>query len=72
MNRDQLEGKGKQIKGKINDAVGSLRGDASQELKGKGQQLGGKLQEGMGKVKEEGKRIMNEVRKDQRTEEDEL
>ncbi len=46
---DAAAGKAKQIKGKVNDVVGALKGDSSQQAKGKVQKGVGKIQEAMGK-----------------------
>jgi uncharacterized protein YjbJ (UPF0337 family) len=47
---DIAAGKAKQIKGKINDVAGAVKGDTGQQIKGKLQKGVGKLQEGMGKL----------------------
>ena len=47
---DSVEGKGKDLKGKIKDAAGSLTGDNSLEAEGKIDQLKGKAQDTHGKV----------------------
>jgi len=46
---DVAAGKAKQIKGKINDVVGAVRGNTAQQIKGKSQKGVGKVQEAMGK-----------------------
>ena len=43
-------GKAKQLKGKVNDVVGAIKGDSSQQVKGKAQKAVGKVQEAMGKA----------------------
>jgi uncharacterized protein YjbJ (UPF0337 family) len=53
MDKNRIEGKAEQLKGKIKEATGALTDDESQRLKGRTQQLGGKLQEGVGKLKDE-------------------
>ena len=47
---DAAAGKAKQIKGKVNDVVGAIKGDTSQQIKGKVQKAVGKVQEGAGKA----------------------
>jgi uncharacterized protein YjbJ (UPF0337 family) len=47
---DVAAGKAKQVKGKVNDVVGAVKGDSSQQLKGKVQKGVGKLQEKLGKA----------------------
>ena len=46
----ELEGKAKQVKGKVNEVVGDLTGDMSQKYRGKSQQGVGKVQESVGEV----------------------
>ena len=45
---DVAAGKAKQVKGKVNDAVGAIKGDSSQQAKGKVQKAVGKVQEKLG------------------------
>jgi uncharacterized protein YjbJ (UPF0337 family) len=42
-------GKPKQLKGKLNDVVGAVKGDSGQQIKGKVQKGIGKVQEALGK-----------------------
>ena len=46
---DVAAGKAKQIKGKVNDVVGAIKGDTGQQIKGKIQKGVGKVQEALGK-----------------------
>lgn len=46
---DVAAGKAKQVKGKINDVVGAIKGDSAQQVKGKVQSAVGKVQEAVGK-----------------------
>jgi uncharacterized protein YjbJ (UPF0337 family) len=46
---DVAAGKAKQIKGKVNDVVGAIKGDTGQQIKGKVQKAVGKVQESLGK-----------------------
>ena len=48
-NEDVAAGKAKQFKGKVNDVVGAVKGDTSQQAKGKVQKAVGKVQEALGK-----------------------
>lgn len=48
-NEDVAAGKAKQVKGKVNDVVGAIKGDTSQQVKGKVQGAVGKVQEALGK-----------------------
>lgn len=51
MNKDQLEGKSKQVAGKATDVKGAVKGDTGDSLKGKAQKAAGKVQEGYGNMK---------------------
>jgi len=51
MNKDEIEGKGKKIKGQIREEVGKLTGNKTEQLKGKIEQVEGDVQEGVGKMK---------------------
>jgi uncharacterized protein YjbJ (UPF0337 family) len=53
MNRDQIEGKWTEIKGKIQEAYGDLTDDEVEQAKGDRAQLEGTLQQKTGKTKEE-------------------
>ena len=46
---DVAAGQVKQVKGKVNDVVGAIKGDTSQQIKGKIQKGVGKVQEALGK-----------------------
>ena len=46
---DVAAGRAKQVKGKLNDVVGAIKGDTSQQAKGKLQKGVGKIQEALGK-----------------------
>jgi uncharacterized protein YjbJ (UPF0337 family) len=46
---DVAAGKAKQVKGKINDVVGAVRGNTAQQIKGKVQKGIGKAQAAIGK-----------------------
>jgi uncharacterized protein YjbJ (UPF0337 family) len=47
---DSVEGKAKDLKGKVKDAVGGLTGDTGLQVEGKLDQLEGKAQDALGKV----------------------
>ena len=46
---DIAAGQAKQIKGKVNDIAGAVKGDSVQQIKGKAQAAVGKAQEKLGK-----------------------
>lgn len=52
MNRDQVEGKVKDVAGKAQRAFGDATNNASQQIKGGGKQVEGKVQQGIGNLEE--------------------
>jgi uncharacterized protein YjbJ (UPF0337 family) len=46
---DVAAGQAKQVKGKVNDVVGAIKGDTAQQVKGKVQAAVGKVQEAVGR-----------------------
>ena len=59
-NRDELEGKADQLKGRIKEGVGKMTGDADLEGEGLGDQAAGTVQETFGR----GKRKVGEAIED--------
>jgi len=51
MNRDEIEGKKENLKGRIKEAAGTLTGNTELEDEGADQRAGGVLQEGLGRVR---------------------
>lgn len=51
MSKDEVEGRGKKIKGQIREEVGNITDNKTEQLKGKIEQVEGKVQEEIGKVK---------------------
>ncbi|MGA2441247.1 MAG: CsbD family protein [Tepidisphaeraceae bacterium] len=47
---DIAAGKAKQLKGKLNDIAGAVKGNVGQQIKGKMQKVVGKVQEEIGKA----------------------
>ena len=45
---NQIKGAGKQVEGKIRNAVGGLTGDTSEQIKGKAKDIEGKIQRKIG------------------------
>lgn len=45
---DVAAGKTKQVKGKVNDVIGAIKGDSNQQAKGKVQKAVGKIQAKLG------------------------
>jgi len=53
MNKDQVEGKRKQIHGEATDIKGDIKGDLGDDIKGKAEKGVGKAQEAYGNLKED-------------------
>jgi uncharacterized protein YjbJ (UPF0337 family) len=53
MNKDQVEGKVKQVKGDVKETVGKAIGDDTMKNKGRAQNIGGKIQQGYGDIKDD-------------------
>jgi uncharacterized protein YjbJ (UPF0337 family) len=51
MNRDEIEGKKENLKGRIKEAAGTLTGNTNLEDEGADQRAGGALQEGLGRAR---------------------
>ena len=62
MNRDQVKGTAKNVAGKVQQKVGELTGNKSQQAKGVAKQVEGKLQKGAGDVE----RALDKADKDTR------
>jgi uncharacterized protein YjbJ (UPF0337 family) len=52
MNRNQVKGAAKNVAGKVQQKVGELTGNKTQQAKGAAKQLEGKVQRGAGNVEE--------------------
>ena len=50
-NRDEMEGKGDQLKGKVKQGVGDLTGNQRMKDDGMADEAGGNVQEGFGKAR---------------------
>ncbi|WP_269901228.1 CsbD family protein [Paenalcaligenes faecalis] len=60
MNKDTIEGKWKQLKGKAQETWGKITNDEFEQVKGDAQQLAGLVQERYGKTREEAEKEVNE------------
>jgi uncharacterized protein YjbJ (UPF0337 family) len=60
MNKDQVDGAGKQIKGAVKDAVGGLTGNTKLQAEGKMDKAAGKVQQKVGDVKNEVRKALDE------------
>lgn len=61
MNRDEMMGNWKQLKGKLRERYGELTDDEVEQAKGDQEQLAGLIQEKYGKSKEEANREIDEM-----------
>ena len=52
MDKDRVEGLGKQVKGSIKEAVGKLTGDTHTEVDGKAEKAAGQVQNKTGEMKD--------------------
>jgi len=53
MDKDRVQGAGKQAKGAIKDAAGKLTGDRQMQAEGKAEKVAGKVQGEVGKAKDD-------------------
>lgn len=60
MNKDQLQGKWTQVKGKAREQWGKLTDDDLDVVEGKADQLAGKIQERYGKSREEAEKEVDQ------------
>ena len=60
MNKDIIEGKGEQLKGKAKEKWGELTNDDWDVIAGKRDQLAGRIQERYGRTKEEAEKEVDE------------
>jgi uncharacterized protein YjbJ (UPF0337 family) len=52
MDKDRIEGAGKQVKGALKDAAGKVTGDAKLQAEGKADKMEGKVQNAVGGAKD--------------------
>ena len=50
-NKDEIKGKGKQIKGAVKDKIGEVINDPEMEAEGEAERTAGKVQESIGKAR---------------------
>jgi uncharacterized protein YjbJ (UPF0337 family) len=63
MNKDQSDGRVKEVKGKVKEVAGRITGDKTLENKGKLQNAGGKVQAGYGDAKADLKKAAKDLTK---------
>lgn len=61
-NKDEIEGKGKQIKGAAKDKLGEWSNNPTLEEEGERERAEGNLQEGLGKAKRKVKGVARDVK----------
>jgi uncharacterized protein YjbJ (UPF0337 family) len=64
MNRDELEGKKHDVKGRVKEAAGTLTGNEDLESEGAAERTGGELQEGFGKARRKVGEVIEDLGKD--------
>jgi uncharacterized protein YjbJ (UPF0337 family) len=68
MNKDQVEGKAKDIAGRVERQAGEWTGNKEAEVRGAAKQAGGKVQNAWGDVKDAGQKAADKARtNDERT-----
>lgn len=60
-NKDEIKGKGKQIKGKVKDKVGEWTGDPNLEQEGEAEHGAGKVQEDFGTARRKAGEVVEKV-----------
>jgi len=60
MDKDRIEGAGKNIKGKIKEGVGKVTGDTKTEAEGKADQAEGKVQNTIGGIKDKARELLDD------------
>ena len=61
MDKDRVEGAGKNIAGKIKEGVGKITGDTKTEAEGKADQVEGKVQNTMGGIKDKAREVFQQI-----------
>jgi len=61
MDKDRIEGAGKQIKGTVKEAWGKVTGDAKTEAEGKADKAEGRIQNAIGGVKDAARETRDKV-----------
>ena len=61
MDKDRIEGKVKDIKGRVERQVGEWTGDKDAQAEGTKEQIKGKVQNAYGKIKDAGRDAMNKA-----------
>ncbi|MGA2963372.1 MAG: CsbD family protein [Candidatus Korobacteraceae bacterium] len=67
MDKDRVEGKIKDIKGRVERQVGEWTGDKDAQAEGAKEQIKGKVQNAFGKIKDAGRDAMNKAQQKNET-----
>jgi uncharacterized protein YjbJ (UPF0337 family) len=70
MDKDRVEGKLKDVKGRVERQVGEWTGDEDAQAEGTADQIKGKVQNAFGKVKDAGRDMADDVRDRERHDEE--
>jgi uncharacterized protein YjbJ (UPF0337 family) len=65
-NKDELKGKGKQIKGRIKDKVGEMTGNRRLEAEGEAERIEGLAQEGVGRARRKAGELLKGAKSDRK------
>jgi uncharacterized protein YjbJ (UPF0337 family) len=60
MDKDRIEGSGKQLKGNIKETVGKVTGDSKTEAEGKADKAEGKVQNTIGGLKDKARELLDD------------
>ena len=60
MDKDRIEGAGKNVKGKIKEGVGKVTGDTKTEAEGQADQAEGKVQNTVGGIKDKARELLDD------------
>jgi len=64
MDKDRIEGKMQDVKGRVKRQVGEWTGDEKTQAEGLGDQIKGKVQNAVGKVKDAGRDLADDMHRD--------
>jgi uncharacterized protein YjbJ (UPF0337 family) len=65
-NKDELKGKGKQIKGRVKNKLGEMTGNRRLEAEGEAERIEGLAQEGVGKARRKADELLKSVKSDRK------
>jgi len=63
-NRDEIEGRAENVKGRIKEAAGTLTGNPDLESEGASERAGGSVQEGLGRARRKVGEAIEEIGED--------